>query len=316
MNTRVPTLLIVVPLSWTPLWTGPLAKAPMKLNARVHGRDDYAPADVDYVLSFRPPPGLLKSLANLKAVFSLGAGVDGFLADPDYPKHVPLVRFVDPQLSIEMAQYVVMHTLIFHRHQDVFDAAQKERKWRQMMLPRPTDQTRIGILGFGEIGQLTGERLRDLGFPVAGWSRGRKRLDGIESFAGEKEFVAFLGRTDILICLLPLTPDTRGILSMKTFAALPEGAFIINVARGGHLIENDLIAALDSGHLAGAALDVFQTEPLPEDSPLWIHPKVRVTPHVAAISDPTITVNMVLSGIARAEKGEPLENMVDIARGY
>jgi glyoxylate/hydroxypyruvate reductase A len=163
---------------------------------------------------------------------------------------------------------------------------------------------------------LTGERLRDLGFPVAGWSRGRKRLDGIESFAGEKEFVAFLGRTDILICLLPLTPDTRGILSMKTFAALPEGAFIINVARGGHLIENDLIAALDSGHLAGAALDVFQTEPLPEDSPLWIHPKVRVTPHVAAISDPTITVNMVLSGIARAEKGEPLENMVDIARGY
>lgn len=311
-----PNLLIVVPLSWAPLWTGPLAEAPMRLNVAVHGRDGYAPGDVDYVLSFRPPPGLLKTFPRLKAVFSLGAGVDGFLADREYPKHVPLVRFVHPQLSIEMAQYVVMHTLIFHRHQDVFDSAQKERKWRQMMLPRPTDQTRIGILGLGEIGQLAGARLRDLGFPVAGWSRSRKTVDGIESFAGEKEFGAFLARTDILVCLLPLTPQTRGILNASTFARLPQGAMVMNVARGGHLIEADLIAALDSGHLAGAVLDVFQTEPLPEDSPLWTHPRVRLTPHVAAISDPAITVNMVLSGIARAEAGQPLENVVDVSRGY
>src|SRR5579885_571256 len=311
MSKRQPTLLIVVPLGWAPLWTGPLASAPVRLNVAVHGRDDYRPQDVDYVLSFRPPPGLLKTFSNLKAVFSLGAGVDGFLADPEYPRHVPLVRFVHPQLSIEMAQYVVMHTLIFHRHQDVFDSAQKEHKWRQMMLPRPTDRTRIGILGFGEIGQLAGARLRDLGFPVAGWSRSRKQVDGIESFAGQEEFDAFLARTDILICLLPLTPQTRGILNARTFARLPRGAMVMNVARGGHLNETDLIAALDSGHLAGAVLDVFQSEPLPEDSPLWAHPRVRVTPHIAAISDPAVTVDMVLSGIGRAERGEPLDNVVD-----
>ena len=316
MSARRPSLLIVVPLSWAPLWTWPLAQNGKSLNVFVHGRDEYAPDDIDYVLSFRPPPGLLKTLPKLKAVFSLGAGVDGFLIDPEYPHDVPLVRFVNPQLSIEMAQYVVMQVLIFHRKQDAFDKAQATHRWRQMMLPRPTEETRIGILGFGEIGQLTGKRLRDLGFPVAGWSSTKKTVPGIESFMGEGARNAFLARTDILICLLPLTPDTRGILNARMFAALPKDAFVINVARGGHLIEADLIAALDSGRLAGAALDVFESEPLREDNPLWAHPKVKVTPHIAAISDPKITVDMVLAGIARVEKGEPLENVVDSSRGY
>ncbi len=286
------------------------------MNVLVHGRDTYRPADVDYVFSFRPPHGLLKTLPKLKVIFSVGAGVDGFLSDPEFPRQIPLMRFVDPQLSTEMAQFVVMHTLLQHRHQRDFDTAQAKRKWAQSVLPRKTADTRIGILGLGEIGTVTGERLRDLGFPVSGWGRSRKSVRGIESYEGKNEFEAFLRVSDFLICLLPLTHETRGILNAKTFALLPDGAYVINVARGGHLIEEDLIAALDSGHLAGATLDVFQTEPLPEANPLWIHPKITLTPHIAAISDPRAAAQYVIDGIARAQRGETLENIVDIDREY
>jgi glyoxylate/hydroxypyruvate reductase A len=310
------TLLLVVPVSWAGLWTAPLTEIAPDLDVRVHGRDDFDPPSVDYALTFRPPPGFLKTLANVKAVFSLGAGVDGILADPDYPRHVPLVRFVDRTLSSEMAQYCVLHVLMHHRMQRFFDRAQAERKWRQALLPKRAAQTRIGILGLGEIGTLAAERLRDFDFDVAGWSRARKDVRGAESFAGEAELGAFLSRSDILICLLPLTPDTRGILNAKLFAQLPKDAFVINVARGGHLVEDDLIAAIDSGHLSGATLDVFNTEPLPETSPLWSHPKITVTPHIAAISEPRVAAQYVADRIARFERGEPFDNIVDPERGY
>jgi glyoxylate/hydroxypyruvate reductase len=310
------TLLIVVPAAWAGLWTVPLAEIAPDLVVRVHGRDEFAPDAIDYVLSFRPPPGFLKTLPNLKAVFSLGAGVDGFLADPDYPRQVPLVRFVDHTLSRELAQYCVLHTLIHHRQQRMFDRAQAEHKWRQTLPPRRTEDTRVGILGLGEIGTLVAERLRDLDFQVAGWSRTPKQAPGVESFAGEERLSAFLARTDILICLLPLTPQTRGILNANLFARLPTGTFLINVARGGHLTEGDLIPAIDSGKLSGATLDVFETEPLPESSPFWAHPKITVTPHIAAISDPRVAAQYVVDGIARFERGEALENVVDLDRGY
>ncbi|HTK80525.1 MAG TPA: glyoxylate/hydroxypyruvate reductase A [Rhizomicrobium sp.] len=310
------TLLLVVPISWAGLWTGPLAEIAPDIAIRVHGRDKFDPADVDYVITFRPPAGFLKTLPKLKAVFSLGAGVDGILADTEYPGHIPLVRFVDRTLSSELAQYCVLHVLIHHRQQRLFDRAQAERKWRQTLPARRTEETRIGILGLGEIGTLTAERLRDLDFRVAGWSRTRKSATNIESFAGEEELPAFLARSDYLICLLPLTSGTCGILNAKLFARLPEGAYVINVARGGHLVEEDLIAALDSGHLAGATLDVFATEPLPETSPLWSHPRITVTPHIAAISAPRVAAQYVVDGIARLERGETLENVVDLNRGY
>ena len=313
MSTR-PMLLLIVPVSWAGLWLPWLAEA--DLNVVVHGRDLYAPEDVDYVQSFRPPHGLLKTFPNLKTIFSLGAGVDGFLSDPEFPKHVPLVRFVDPQLSTEMAQYVVMHTLLQHRHQRDFDASQAAGKWAQRVLPRRTAETRIGILGLGEIGTVAGEGLRDLGFPVSGWSRSRKSVRDIESYAGQDELEAFLRVSDFLICLLPLTHETRGILNTKTFAMLPDGAYVINVARGGHLIEADVIAAIDSGHLAGATLDVFETEPLPETSPIWKHPKITATPHIAAITSPLAATRSILSGIAALERGEAPGNVVDMSRGY
>ncbi|MGN6515514.1 MAG: 2-hydroxyacid dehydrogenase [Rhizomicrobium sp.] len=310
------TLLLAVPVSWAGLWTTPLAELAPDLDVVVHGRDGYDPKSVDYVLGFRPEPGLMGSLPNLKVVFSLGAGVDGFLIDPNYPRHIPLVRFVDHQLSREMAQYCTMHALIHHRQQRLFDQHQREKKWRQAVPPRRTEETRIGILGIGEIGTLVAERLREHDFQLAGWSRSRKTIPGVESFAGHAELEKFLNRCDILICLLPLTPDTRHILNAKTFAQLPRDAFVINVVRGGHLVEKDLIAAIDSGHLSGAVLDVFETEPLPETSPLWSHPRITVTPHVAAISDPRVMAKNAVDGIARHRKGLPLDNVVDFARGY
>lgn len=313
---RKKTLLFVVPVNWAPLWEGQIQAADPSLVIKVHGRDEYAPDDVDYALSFRPPPGLFKSLPNLKAVFSLGAGVDGFLLDTDYPRHVPLVRFVNRWLTLEMAQYTVLHTLIHHRQQRMFDAFQKARQWRQGIPQRKTADTRVGILGLGEIGQMAGERLRDLGFPVAGWSRTKKNVEGIESFAGDADLKPFLARTDILTCLLPLTPATRGILNTDAFEAMPVGAAVINAARGGHLVERDLIAALDSNHLSGATLDVFETEPLPEDNPLWTHPKVTVTPHVAGLTDPREAARFVIDGMGKVERGEKLSDVVDFERGY
>jgi glyoxylate/hydroxypyruvate reductase len=310
------TLLLLVPVSWAGIWLGPLADMAPDLRVLVHGKDEYDPKTVDYVLSLRPPPGVLKTLPNLKAAFSLGAGVDAFIADPEYPRSVPLVRFVDHTLSREMAQFCVMHVLIHQRTQREFDELQKEKKWAQRFPLRRTEETHIGILGLGEIGTMTAERLRDLDFRVSGWSRTKKHVEGVESFAGDEELGAFLAPVNILICLLPLTLETRGILDKDLFAKLPKDAFVINVARGGHLKPDDLIAALNSGHLSGAVLDVFEKEPLPEDSPLWSHPKITVTPHVAAMTDPRAMVKAAVDGITRLESGKPLENVVDLKRGY
>ncbi|HXC54285.1 MAG TPA: glyoxylate/hydroxypyruvate reductase A [Rhizomicrobium sp.] len=307
-------ILLLVPPGWGGIWQQPLAAGGMTVYA--HGADDYDPAAIEYAVSFRPPPGLLASLPNLKAIFSLGAGVDGFLLDPDFPKHLPLIRFVDETLSGEMAQFAVLHVLMQHRTVHFFAAAQAESKWRQRMLPRPTETTRVGILGLGEIGTVCAERLRDLGFAVTGWSRGRKTVAGVASFAGAGELDAFLATCDFLICVLPLTPDTRHILNAAAFAKLPRGAYVINIARGGHVCEPDLIAALDSGHLSGATLDVFESEPLPENSPIWKHPRIVATPHIAAITSPLAAARSVVNGIAAIERGEAPKNVVDMRRGY
>ena len=308
------SILLLVPPGWGGMWQQPLSVGGMKVYA--HGVDPYDPSDIVYAVSFRPPPGLLRSLPNLKAVFSLGAGVDGFLLDPDFPKEIPLIRFVDPTLSGEMAQFAVLHVLMQHRTVSFFAGAQAENKWRQRMLPRATETTRVGVLGLGEIGTVCAERLRELGFAVTGWSRTRKTVTGVKSFAGAGELDAFLSGCDYLVCVLPLTKDTRHILNAKAFATLPKGAYVINIARGGHVNEPDLIAALDSGHLSGATLDVFETEPLPETSPIWKHPKIVATPHIAAITSPLAATRSILDGIAAIERGEAPKNVVDMSRGY
>ncbi|HEX4370803.1 MAG TPA: glyoxylate/hydroxypyruvate reductase A [Rhizomicrobium sp.] len=279
-------------------------------------RDSYKLDEIRYVAGFRPPPGFLKTLPNLKAVFSLGAGVDGFLRDPEFPKNLPLVRFVDPTLMHEMAQFVTMHVLIAHRGQRFFDTMQQQSKWQQRMLTKPSRDTSIGILGLGDIGATIAAGLLGFDFQLLGWSRSPKTVSGLKSFAGKEELPQFLAQCDYCVCVLPLTDDTRGIMNADFFAKLPKDAFVINVARGGHLIEEDLIAALDSGHLSGAVLDVFQTEPLPADSPIWNHPKITATPHIAGITDPKMALAYVADCVARCEEGRPLDNIVDLSKGY
>ncbi len=309
-----PNVLFGLPPGWDALSKALFGNP--DFNSFLHGKDNFAPAQIDYFVGFRPAHGFLKTLPRLKAIFSLGAGVDGFLRDPEFPRHLPVVRFIDETLQREMAQYVTMHVLIVHRQQRAFDAAQAECAWRQRMLARPTREVRIGILGMGDIGAVTAERLLMFDFQVSGWSRSRKTVPGVKSYAGAGELGAFLGECDMMVCLLPLTPETEGILNASLFAQLPKGAWVMNVARGGHCNEADLLAALDSGHLAGAVLDVFQTEPLPPDSPIWKHPKITVTPHIAGITDPRNAAAFVANCVARAERGEPFPNQVDVSKGY
>jgi glyoxylate/hydroxypyruvate reductase A len=309
-----PNALFLLPPGWDAL--GKALFGHEAFNSFLHGKDHYAPQQIDYFVGFRPPHGFLKTLPRLKAIFSLGAGVDGFLRDPEFPRHLPVVRFVDETLQREMAQYVTLHCLIIHRGQRDFDAAQREGMWRQRMLSRPSRELRIGLLGMGDIGAVTAERLLMFDFQVSGWSRSRKTVPGVTSFAGAGELPKFLAQCDIMVCMLPLTPETEGILNAKLFGGLPQGAWVMNVGRGGHCNEQDLLAALDSGHLAGAVLDVFQTEPLPSDNPLWTHPRVTVTPHIAGITDPRNASAFVVDCIARAEAGAPFKNVVDLNRGY
>jgi glyoxylate/hydroxypyruvate reductase A len=271
--------------------------------------------EIDYALVWKPELGLLASLPNLKAIFSLGAGVDHIFRDPDLPADVPITRVVDPNLTARMTEYVVLHVLRYHRRQPEYDAYQAKGEWHELDQPTAAER-QVGIMGLGELGADSARILAEIGFHVAGWSRSPKDLPGIESFHGADGLARFLAGTEILVCLLPLTVETENILDAKLFAGLPSGACLINAARGGHLADDDLIPALDSGQLAGATLDVFREEPLPADHPFWRHPGITITPHVASISDPRSIADQVADNIRRFEAGEPLLNVVDPAAGY
>jgi glyoxylate/hydroxypyruvate reductase A len=273
------------------------------------------PAEIDYALVWRPEPGLLAALPNLKLILSLGAGVDHILADPLLPRHVPIVRLVDPCLSEAMSEYVALQVLRLHRLDLDYRAQQQARIWRELEQKNAADRP-VGILGFGEIGRAAGRRLRALGFPVAGWSRRARTVAGFTTFAGRDGLERLLARTEILVCLLPLTAATEGILCARNFAALPKGAGLVNAGRGAHLVEEDLIPALDTGQLSAAALDVFRAEPLPPEHPFWRHPRILVTPHVAGVTNPATAAPIIADAIRRFESGRPLRNRVDPARGY
>ncbi|MEC4594598.1 MULTISPECIES: 2-hydroxyacid dehydrogenase [Nitrospirillum] len=296
-------------------WVNELNAQMPELDVRVwpEGMGDLA--EIDYALVWKPPAGLLASLPKLKVIFSLGAGVDALLADPTLPD-LPLVRMVEPGLTEGMTEYVCLHVLRWHRDAPLFEAQQRAAQWKQLTHQHLARERRVGILGLGALGSDAAQALRALRFDVAGWSRSAKHLDGIATYHGAGGLAPFLARTDILVCLLPLTPDTENILDAGLFAQLPRGAVVINAARGRHLVEEDLLAALDSGHLAGATLDVFRTEPLPADHPFWTHPRVTVTPHVAAITQARTAVEQVVGGLKRLAAGQPLINLVDRRRGY
>ncbi len=277
------------------------------------------PADVHYAAVWKPGPGELAAFPNLRVIFNLGAGVDALMADSSLP-NVPLVRVAVGDLTDRMTEYVVLHVLMHHRQEPYLRACQHEKRW-QPKFQWPASAISVGIMGLGTLGLNAAEVLARIGFRVAGWSRTPKRIDGIECFHGQEQFDAFLERTDILVCLLPLTPDTRHILNRGLFAKLnrnsPLGApVLINAGRGGLQAEADILACLDDGTLGAASLDVFADEPLPADSPFWTHPKIVLTPHNAADTDPDEISKYVARQIERLEAGGALENVVDPARGY
>ncbi len=277
------------------------------------------PALVRYAAVWKPAPSALRAFPNLEAIFNLGAGVDAVIADRTLPD-LPLVRVALDDLTGRMTEYVVMHVLMHHRRQRYYDACQRERIWSPKQ-QWAASAVRVGILGLGILGCDCAEVLSRIGFDVAGWSRSAKSLPGVTCFAGEGELGAFLSRTDILVCVLPLTSQTKGILNRATFAQLARdgvfgGPVLINAGRGGLQKEDDIVGALDDGTLLAATLDVFTTEPLPADSALWAHPKITISPHNAADTDPPVVSAYVARQIERYEQGLPLENVVDRARGY
>ncbi|WP_421725303.1 2-hydroxyacid dehydrogenase [Bauldia sp.] len=277
------------------------------------------PGAIHYVMAWQPPLAALQGLPHLKAIFSLGAGVEHIVVHDDLPD-VPTCRVVDDDLTRRMTEWVVLQVLIHHRRQLTYLHQQRERVWRERSQPAASE-VRVGIMGLGVLGRAAAAAVTALGFQVAGWSRQPKSIDGIETFAGPGERDAFLARTDILVCLLPLTPATRGILAMPLFETLArdgrlQGPVLINAGRGGLQVEADIIDALERDILAGASLDVFETEPLDRDSPLWALDNLVITPHCAAWSNPEALTHLILDQIRAYEAGEPLRHVVDAEAGY
>lgn len=293
----------------------PLMKAAFPGDKIVAWPNIEDPSEVEIAFVARPPAGALATLPNLKLVVSMWVGVDTMIADPTQPRHVPLTAMVDPGMTQLMTESVLLHVLSLHRQLPAYREQQSRREWKVLKQPL-APQRKVGILGLGSLGADAGLKLASLGFDVAGWSRSPKNLPGIQSFAGEAALTPFLARTEILVSLLPLTPDTFEIINAAFLARLPKGAGFINVARGAQVKDDDLLAALDIGHIGHAILDVFHVEPLPTEHRYWTHPRVTVMPHIAAHSPPESCVNSAKETVRLFRAGLPLPNQVDFEAGY
>jgi glyoxylate/hydroxypyruvate reductase len=272
-------------------------------------------AAIEAALVWRPPPGVLASLPNLRLIFSLGAGVDHIFADPQLPPGVPIVRLVDPYMTAAMSEYVQLQVLRLHRQDIAYLNQQRRGTWQPRPQPSAAER-RVGVLGLGVLGSDAALKLSVLGFEVMGWSRTEKKLPRIRCFHGAQGLGALLAQAEILVCLLPLTPATQGILAAGLFSRLPRGAAIVNCARGRHLVEPDLLAALDSGQLSAAVLDVFADEPLPASHPFWRHERILLTPHVAAATHAPTAALAVADTLRRLAAGKPLLNRVTESERY
>ena len=313
------TLLLAVTGWDASLWRAKL-EALMPSRRVVTLGEAYDPDSVAYALSWRHPPGALKSLPGLKVIFSLGAGVDHLFADPDLPE-VPIVRVVDPDLRDRMSEWVVMHALIHLRQLRRYERQQRERVWADDDDQPKAAEVAVGVLGLGVLGRDAVGKLKAIGFDVAGWSATPKAIEGVPTFDGPAGLDALLARTDTLVALLPLTVATRGMLNASLFGRLKRGGrlggpVLINAGRGGLQVEADILAALAAGVLQGASLDVFEREPLPADSPLWRHPAISISPHNSAISSPSAVLGGIVRQIEAFERGERLAGVVDRERGY
>ena len=270
--------------------------------------------EVRFLAAWQPPDDIPDAFPNLEVLFSVGAGVDQFDLRA-LPPHLKVVRMVEPGLIACMTEYVAWAALSLHRQAPLYLRQQRRSEWKEHPV-RPASTRRVGVMGMGQLGRAALAQLRQLGFDCAGWNRSRRNEPGVACYAGEAELDEFLARTDILVCLLPLTAETRGILDRRVFDALPEGAALVNAGRGGHLVEADLLAALESGRLTAAILDVCEPEPLPHGHAFWDHPRIWLTPHVASATQAETAAEALLDNLRRYSVGLPLEGAVDRARGY
>lgn len=308
------TLSIVCTDRDTGPWAAALTACDPSLDIQIWP-NEACKADVQFAVCWNHPEGVLKAYPNLRCICSMGAGIDHLLRDAALPDHLPVVRLVDPQLSQSMSEYICTAVLYFFREFDRYQQQQKKALWLQQPL-RPMARTGVGIMGLGVLGSFAADRLSAMGFNVTGWSRSKKKIPGVTTYAGDIERDAFLARADILVCLLPLTEKTAGILNFELFSRLPKGACLINASRGGNLVEEDLIPALNQGLLRGACLDVFKHEPLPEDHPFWAQDNIIITPHCSSITDPESVAPQIVQNYRNLKAGLPLMNQVDIRRGY
>ena len=295
-------------------WGSHLCEAVPGLDFRVWP-DVGDPADIVAALVWKAPEGELRKFPNLRQIINLGAGVDSIVKDRSLPPSIPIVRIADPEMARMMAQYVLAAVLRHHRDFVAFARVQKERRWHYLH-PRETATCSVGIMGLGNLGATAAAELVRQGFRVSGWARSAKKIEGVQSFHGASGLTPFLASSEILVVMLPLTPATESILNRETLGLLPRGAKLINVGRGNLIDETALIEAIRSGRIAEATLDVFRTEPLQPDSPLWDFDQVLITPHLASVAIPRTAARQIAENLRRADAGEPLLNVVDPQRGY
>jgi glyoxylate/hydroxypyruvate reductase len=309
-------ILIAADLSadeWASWW--PALQAALPDEQLVRDRAQVPAGQIDIALVANPKGGELQGLPGLALIQSLWAGVEGLLADPTVPADVPLARMVDPAMNEAMAQTALWAVLGLHRRFFSYAVQQQARQWRQRAQWR-ADEVPVAVLGLGHMGRAVAQRLALNGYPVRGWSRSQAEVDGVVALAGEAALAHVLSTARVVINLLPLTPATRAFFNADRFAQMLRGASLVNLARGAHVVEADLLAALDSGRLGHAVLDVFGTEPLPASHAFWGHPQITVLPHVAALTDPRSAAPVVAQNIRALRQGRPLEHLVDRSRGY
>lgn len=295
-------------------WVTALQALDPSLDVQV-APDEADKTNVEFALCWNHPEGALQTYPNLRCICSMGAGIDHLLNDTQFPKDIPVARIVDPLLAQSMFEYILTAVMHYFRDFDIYKTQQQKKSWQQQP-PKSISQTTVGIMGLGELGQYTASKLAGMGFRVLGWSRTEKNIEGVSCYFGRAGLDKFLAQSQTLVCLLPLTGETRGILNSQHFQQLPTGACLVNVARGEHLVEEDVLEALDSGQLRGACLDVFKEEPLPQTHAFWQHPKIMLTPHCSSITDPASVAPQVLENYRRMKNNQPLINQVDLSRGY
>lgn len=276
---------------------------------------DHPKDSIEVAMVWKHPPGILKKYPSLKYIASLGAGVDFLLEDPDIPQSIVITRVVDPVLATDMSEFVIGVLFSFMKNLDRYKIDQLRAVWDPIPYKR-IDELTVGIMGIGALGRQLAQDLHQLGFNIIGWSASAKKLNFMKSYAGDEQKSEFLSKAQVLVCLLPLTPSTANILNKELFDQLPKGAYVINVARGGHLVDKDLIDSIDCGQLSGACLDVYHQEPLAREHPFWKHPNILMTPHVASVSDVQAVVPQLLENYHRFKMGRPLLNEVSTIRGY